>query len=304
MDCYRGSRCRVGGCQTASRSSMLATSSGRASAGTPRIADLITPGLVSTPAGPTTHQGGAGTGWWISCRTCRSTPHRSAKYRALLTAKRVPLVGPAPLAAVQGRRAGAGTAGRSWVGKTALLEYLSGRASDAGCQVVAQQGRSKWSCAFASLHQLCASLFGPGGRHPKAAAGCLANHVWPDEQARCRTGSWSALLVLDLLSEVAAGAPLVFKISRFPVARRYSRGSSGSWPAGSDRSRSPWCSGRDTTAEIGRLRGRRKSRASPPSTRRRCWGQWCVGIWTLGRATRSSPRRAATRWHCWVPRTW
>ncbi len=46
--------------------------------------------------------------------------------------------------------------GEAGVGKTALLQYLSERASDAGCQVVSAAGvQSEMELAFASLHQLC-----------------------------------------------------------------------------------------------------------------------------------------------------
>ena len=60
--------------------------------------------------------------------------------------------------------------GEAGMGKTALLEYLSERASDAGCQVVSAAGvQSEMELAFASLHQLCNAPFGSAECHPKAA---------------------------------------------------------------------------------------------------------------------------------------
>ena len=51
--------------------------------------------------------------------------------------------------------------GEAGVGKTALLAYLSERASDAGCQVVGAAGvQSEMELAFASLHQLCTPFLG------------------------------------------------------------------------------------------------------------------------------------------------
>jgi len=49
--------------------------------------------------------------------------------------------------------------GEPGVGKTALLEYLVGRAS--ACQVIQIAGvQSEMELAFAGLHQLCAPLLG------------------------------------------------------------------------------------------------------------------------------------------------
>jgi hypothetical protein len=45
------------------------------------------------------------------------------------------------------------------VGKTALLDYLAGRASDSGCQIErAVSVQSEMELAFAGLHQLCAPM--------------------------------------------------------------------------------------------------------------------------------------------------
>ena len=66
--------------------------------------------------------------------------------------------------------------GEAGVGKTALLEYLLGRAS--GCRIVRAAGvESEMELAFAGLHQLCAPMLGgldglPGPQQ-RGAAGRL-----------------------------------------------------------------------------------------------------------------------------------
>src|SRR6266487_6731489 len=112
---------------------------------------------------------------------------------------------------VAGVRAGKGQAlvvrGEPGVGKTALLDYLAGRA--AGCLVARAAGvQSEMELAFAGLHQLCApmldhaeSLPGPQRDALRTAFGMSAGPV-PD---RFLVG----LAVLGLLSEMAAARPLV-----------------------------------------------------------------------------------------------
>ena len=97
--------------------------------------------------------------------------------------------------------------GEPGVGKTALLDYLAGRAS--GCLVVRAAGvQSEMELAFAGLHQLCApmldhadSLPGPQREALRTAFGLSAGPV-PD---RFLVG----LAVLGLLSETAGKRPLV-----------------------------------------------------------------------------------------------
>jgi DNA-binding CsgD family transcriptional regulator len=108
-------------------------------------------------------------------------------------------------------RAGEGRAlvvrGEPGVGKTALLDYLAGRAS--GCRVVRAAGvQSEMELAFAGLHQLCApmldhaeSLPGPQREALRTAFGLSAGPP-PD---RFLVG----LAVLGLLSETAGERPLV-----------------------------------------------------------------------------------------------
>jgi len=112
---------------------------------------------------------------------------------------------------VAGVRAGEGRAlvvrGEPGVGKTALLDYLAGRAS--GCLVARAAGvQSEVELAFAGLHQLCApmldhaeSLPGPQREALHTAFGLSAGPV-PD---RFLVG----LAVLGLLSETARERPLV-----------------------------------------------------------------------------------------------
>jgi DNA-binding CsgD family transcriptional regulator len=97
--------------------------------------------------------------------------------------------------------------GEPGAGKTALLEYLAGRAL--GCRVVRAAGmQSEMELAFAGLHQLCAPLLdrlealpGPQAEAVRTAFGLSAGPV-PD---RFLVG----LAVLGLLAEVAAKEPLV-----------------------------------------------------------------------------------------------
>jgi DNA-binding CsgD family transcriptional regulator len=108
-------------------------------------------------------------------------------------------------------RAGASRAlvvcGEPGVGKTALLDYLAGRAS--GCRVAAAAGvESEMELAFAGLHQLLAPMLDRLGRLPgpqrdalRTAFGMSAGPA-PD---RFLVG----LAVLGLLSEVAGERPLV-----------------------------------------------------------------------------------------------
>jgi DNA-binding CsgD family transcriptional regulator/tetratricopeptide (TPR) repeat protein len=97
--------------------------------------------------------------------------------------------------------------GEAGVGKSALLEYLAGRA--AGCQVVRATGvESEMELAFAGLHQLCAPMMGhldrlPGPqRDALSVAFGLTTGSAPD---RFLIG----LAVLSLLADVAEERPLV-----------------------------------------------------------------------------------------------
>jgi DNA-binding CsgD family transcriptional regulator len=94
-------------------------------------------------------------------------------------------------------------------GKTALLEYLAGQASDSRCQVVRVAGvQSEMELAFAGLHQLCAPMLSHAGQLPVPQRDALLTAFGvaagppPD---RFLLG----LAVLGLLSEVAADRALM-----------------------------------------------------------------------------------------------
>ena len=97
--------------------------------------------------------------------------------------------------------------GEAGVGKTALLEYLLGRAS--ACRIVRAAGvESEMELAFAGLHQLCAPMLGgldglPGPQQEalRVAFG-LQEGATPDH-------FFVALAVLSLLAEAAEAQPLV-----------------------------------------------------------------------------------------------
>src|SRR5580693_4092268 len=95
------------------------------------------------------------------------------------------------------------------VGKTVLLDYLAGQASDSGCRVARAVGvQSEMELAFAGLHQLCAPMLGRAERLPVPQRGALRTAFGlaagppPD---RFLVG----LAVLSLLSEVAGERPLI-----------------------------------------------------------------------------------------------
>jgi hypothetical protein len=99
--------------------------------------------------------------------------------------------------------------GAPGVGKTVLLDYLSGQALGSGCRVARATGvQSEMELAFAGLHQLCAPLPTRAGRLPvpqrdalRTAFGLAAGPP-PD---RFLIG----LAVLSLLSGMAAERPLI-----------------------------------------------------------------------------------------------
>ena len=97
--------------------------------------------------------------------------------------------------------------GEAGVGKTALLEYLQGRAS--GCRIARAAGvESEMELPFAGLHQLCAPMLHRLGRLPGPqgnALGAAFGLREGDAPDRFLVG----LAVLSLLSDVAEEYPLV-----------------------------------------------------------------------------------------------
>src|SRR5215469_14121731 len=97
--------------------------------------------------------------------------------------------------------------GEPGAGKTALLEYLAGRAS--GCQVAAAAGiESEMELAFAGVHQLCAPMLDRLGRVPGPQREALRT-VFGMSGGPAPDRFVVGLAVLGLLSEEAAERPLV-----------------------------------------------------------------------------------------------
>lgn len=82
--------------------------------------------------------------------------------------------------------------GRPGVGKTALLDYLSGEASD--CQVATVAGvQSEMEIAFAGLHHLCSPMLARQADLPGPQEEAL-RITFGMSPGRRRTVSWSAWL--------------------------------------------------------------------------------------------------------------
>ena len=105
--------------------------------------------------------------------------------------------------------------GEAGVGKTALLEYLSGRASDAGCRVLSAAGvQSEMELAFASLHQLCTPLLDRVSAIPQPQQDALLT-TFGRTSGPVPDRFLVGLAVLSLLAEVAADTPLVCRVDDF-----------------------------------------------------------------------------------------
>lgn len=96
--------------------------------------------------------------------------------------------------------------GEAGVGKTALLEYVSERATDAGCRVVSAAGvQAEMELAFASLHELCTPLLERLNAIPKPQQDALSTPS-STKNARC-VEPWSSAsitsTVTSLPSEIA-----------------------------------------------------------------------------------------------------
>ena len=97
--------------------------------------------------------------------------------------------------------------GEAGMGKTALLEYLLGAATDVA--VLRAVGvESEMELAFAGLHQLCAPALGRMGRLPAPQREAL-EVVFGVSQASAPDRFLVGLAVLSLLSEVAEDRPLL-----------------------------------------------------------------------------------------------
>ena len=97
--------------------------------------------------------------------------------------------------------------GEAGMGKTALLEYVAGRAS--GCRVVSvAAAQSEMEFGFAALHQLCVPMLDHLDTVPAAQRNAL-NVTFGMEAGPVPDRFLVGLAVLSLLAEVAAERPLV-----------------------------------------------------------------------------------------------
>ena len=186
--------------------------------------------------------------------------------------------------------------GEAGIGKTALLEYLAGQAS--GCRIARAAGvQSEMELAFAGLHQLCAPMLDHLERLPppqrdalRTAFGMSAGSA-PDQFLL-------GLAVLSLLSDVADEQPLLCLID------------DQQWLDRASAQALAFVARRLGAESVGLVFGARIPGADlaglpelevtglPVADARRCWTRRWAARWTPGYATRSSPRRAAIRWHC------
>ena len=187
--------------------------------------------------------------------------------------------------------------GEAGIGKTALLEYLVGSASD--LTVVRAVGvESEMELAYASLHQLCAPLLdrlaglpGPQRQALEIVFGLSAGAP-PD---RFLVG----LAVLSLFSEVAEERPLLCVVDDAQwldqasaltlafVARRLLAEPVGIVFAA-----------REPGEELAHVPAAGGAAACGTAMPARCWARRSVSGWMSECATESSRRRGAIRWRC------
>ena len=188
--------------------------------------------------------------------------------------------------------------GEAGIGKTALLDYLAGRA--AGCRVARASGaESEMGLAFAGLHQLCAPMLDRLDRLPGPQRDALAT-VFGLSSGRPPDRFLVGLAVLSVLSDAAADEPLVCLID------------DGQWLDRVSAQTLAFVARRlvaDRVAMVFAVRdpggkqvlaGCRNSewRGCATATPECCWIPWSPDGWTNACATGSSPRPAATRSPC------
>ncbi len=99
--------------------------------------------------------------------------------------------------------------GEPGVGKTVLLDYLAGQASEKGCRVARAAGvQTEMELPFAGLHQLCGPMLDHAGRLPGPQRDALRT-VFGISAGPPPDRFLVGLAVLSLLSEVAAAQPLI-----------------------------------------------------------------------------------------------
>jgi DNA-binding CsgD family transcriptional regulator len=97
--------------------------------------------------------------------------------------------------------------GEAGIGKTALLDYLAGRAS--GCRILRAAGTgSEMELAFAGLHQLCAPMLDRLDHLPRPQRNALAT-AFGLNSGDAPDRFFVGLAVLSLLSDVAESQPLI-----------------------------------------------------------------------------------------------
>ena len=99
--------------------------------------------------------------------------------------------------------------GEPGVGKTVLLDYLAGQASEKGCRVARAAGvQTEMELPFAGLHQLCGPMLDHAGHLPGPQRDALRT-VFGISAGPPPDRFLVGLAVLSLLSEVAAAQPLI-----------------------------------------------------------------------------------------------
>ena len=95
------------------------------------------------------------------------------------------------------------------VGKTVLLDYLTGQAAEKGCRVARAVGvQTEMELAFAGLHQLCGPMLDHAGQLPGPQRDALRT-VFGISAGPPPDRFLVGLAVLSLLSEVAGAQPLI-----------------------------------------------------------------------------------------------
>src|SRR6266851_3750247 len=189
--------------------------------------------------------------------------------------------------------------GEPGIGKTALLGYAVDAAPD--FQVARAVGvESEMELPFAALHQLCGRMLDRLDRLPGPQRDALAV-AFGLQPGSAPDRFLVGLAVLGLLSDVAAGQPLLGLVDDAQwldqtsaqvlafVARRLDAESVALLFGTRDPAGEGWLAGPPTWCSMDCL----------ILTPGRCWPPRCPGGWMSESATGSSPSPAGTRWRCW-----
>jgi hypothetical protein len=203
---------------------------------------------------------------------------------------------------LEGVRAGRSGAlivrGEAGIGETALLDSAIEQASDLriACAVGVE---SEIELAFAALHQLCVPMLERLERLPCPQSGALPATFGLSWEL-CRIGSWSGWRYWACCRRCAEARPLVCVVDDAQWLDRASAQTSAffarrllaesMWVCFGERERSDEFSGLPELVVEGSL---------GEATRASSWTRWFRGRWMSERASRSSRKRAVTRWRCW-----